>query len=166
MKFFSNKLGFTNKELLILVFLLGSLIAGLVLKYSEWKRPAEFDYSNSDRNFEKHSKETFEELNRGSLSEIKKLRTEEIKKYADSLYSFADPEEKNDKKTESSLRININTAYAEDLSGLPGIGRVMAERIIEYREEHGGFRKIEELKKVKGIGEKKFEMIKGRIFIE
>jgi competence protein ComEA len=57
-------------------------------------------------------------------------------------------------------QININTAAIEELSKLPGIGATYAGRIIGYRQEHGGFKNIEELKNVKGIGEKKFEKIK------
>ena len=63
-------------------------------------------------------------------------------------------------------KININTALSADLRELPGIGEVMAERIIEYRESHGRFTKTEDLKKVKGIGEKKFEEIQGYITTE
>jgi competence protein ComEA len=48
---------------------------------------------------------------------------------------------------------------------LPGIGEKTAEAILQMREKNGKFRKLEELKKVKGIGEKKFEKIKKYIFI-
>ena len=49
--------------------------------------------------------------------------------------------------------VNINTATAAELDTLPGIGPVLAGRIIDYREENGGFRAPEELTRVKGIGE-------------
>lgn len=55
--------------------------------------------------------------------------------------------------------VNINTAAAEDLQTLPGIGPVLAQRIIGYREENGPFTAPEELTRVKGIGEKKLEEI-------
>ena len=55
--------------------------------------------------------------------------------------------------------ININTASAEDLQLLPGIGPLLAERIIAYREENGPFEIPGELMNVSGIGEKKLEEI-------
>ena len=55
--------------------------------------------------------------------------------------------------------VNINTADSAQLETLPGIGPVLAGRIIAYREEHGGFRAIEELTKVKGIGTATLEEI-------
>jgi comEA protein len=52
--------------------------------------------------------------------------------------------------------VNLNTATAAQLEELPGIGPATARRIIEYREKIGGFKKIEELMNVRGIGEKSF----------
>lgn len=56
--------------------------------------------------------------------------------------------------------VNLNTATLEQLTTLPGIGAKTAERILEYRTKSGGFKKIEELMNVKGIGEKSFLKIK------
>ncbi len=74
--------------------------------------------------------------------------------------------ESNDtEKSEKGDLININTASAEELKALKRVGNAIAERIIEYRESHGGFSSIEEIMNVKGIGEKTFEEIKDRICV-
>jgi competence protein ComEA len=61
--------------------------------------------------------------------------------------------------------INLNTATIEQLDSLPGIGRKTAELIIEYRTKSGGFKRIEELMNVKGIGEKSFLKLKPLVVI-
>lgn len=69
-------------------------------------------------------------------------------------------------RTSSSLtKININTATLEELQTLPRIGPAIAQRIIDYRKEHGPFKRIEDLLKVRGIGERVFEQIKDRITV-
>lgn len=62
--------------------------------------------------------------------------------------------------------LNLNAATLDQLETLPGIGRKVAERIVEYRTKNGGFKKIEELMNVKGIGEKSFLKIKPLIAIK
>ena len=62
-------------------------------------------------------------------------------------------------------QININTANEKELQTLPGIGPAMSARIIEYREANGDFKKIEDIKKVRGIGNAKFEKIKDKVTI-
>lgn len=55
--------------------------------------------------------------------------------------------------------LNINTASAGELQALPGIGEVLAGRILAYREENGGFSAVEELMNVEGIGQRRMEEI-------
>ena len=61
--------------------------------------------------------------------------------------------------------INLNTATIDQLETLPGIGRKTAERIIEYRTKAGGFKRIEDLMNVKGIGEKSFLKLKPLVVV-
>jgi competence protein ComEA len=56
--------------------------------------------------------------------------------------------------------VNLNTATVAQLEALPGIGRATAERIVEYRQKNGAFKKAEELMNVRGIGEKSFLTLK------
>ncbi len=63
-------------------------------------------------------------------------------------------------------KVDLNNATKTELMELPGIGEAMAERIILRREEKGKFRSIDELRKVKGIGEKKFEKLKPHIEVK
>ncbi len=62
-------------------------------------------------------------------------------------------------------KININTASITQLDSLPGIGPVYAQRIIDYRDQVGGFKSIEQIVNVKGIGPKTVEKIRDRITI-
>jgi competence protein ComEA len=62
-------------------------------------------------------------------------------------------------------KININTASAEQLETLPGIGPAKAQDIVKYREENGNFATTEGLKNVSGIGDKIFERISDKITV-
>jgi len=59
--------------------------------------------------------------------------------------------------------ISLNSATAEQLNGLPGVGDVLAARIIEFREAHGGFQSVDQLREVSGVGEKRFSEMKDRV---
>ena len=65
----------------------------------------------------------------------------------------------------SAAVVNVNTASAQQLEALPGIGPRTAARIIEYRQKSGGFKKVEDLMNVQGIGEKSFLRIKSMVTV-
>jgi competence protein ComEA len=56
--------------------------------------------------------------------------------------------------------VSLSTASADDLDSLDGIGPTLAQRIVQYRQAHGGFRSIDELRQVDGIGDKRFQQLR------
>jgi competence protein ComEA len=61
--------------------------------------------------------------------------------------------------------VDLNRAGAAELTTVPGIGKALAQRIVEFREEHGPFERVEDLMKVKGIGEKSFAKIRPHVTV-
>ncbi|MFB3896330.1 MAG: helix-hairpin-helix domain-containing protein [bacterium] len=88
--------------------------------------------------------------------------------------SFSPPEPMSKTKSipnsrlsaQSSGKININTATVSELDILPGIGPKLAERIILYRQQHGPFKRIDDIVLVSGIGPKRFEQMKNQITVK
>jgi len=62
-------------------------------------------------------------------------------------------------------KININLASQSELTDLPGIGSVLASRIVDHRRQHGFFERIEDIRNVSGIGEKRYEAIQDKITV-
>ncbi|WP_324291273.1 ComEA family DNA-binding protein [Paractinoplanes pyxinae] len=61
--------------------------------------------------------------------------------------------------------VNLNTATLADLDGLPGVGPVLAQRILDARDAQGGFRAVSDLRKVDGIGDARYEQLKGLVTV-
>ncbi|MGA2667569.1 MAG: helix-hairpin-helix domain-containing protein [Ignavibacteria bacterium] len=162
MKEIFRKLGFTNLDLMLILFLLLTFAVGLVIKYSGWNNKKDFDYSVSDRNFEQSLTSSFSKL---QLSSEKQERLKLLNSINDSLSKESDVSDNKTAGLSTGIKIDINLAYPADLELLPGIGKMTAERILEYREQNNGFTSIEEIMNVKGIGQKKFDRIKNFITV-
>jgi competence protein ComEA len=63
----------------------------------------------------------------------------------------------------ASAPVSLNTATPEQLDALEGVGPATAQKILEYRKEHGGFRSVDDLKQITGIGPKKFAALKDKV---
>jgi len=68
-------------------------------------------------------------------------------------------------QTPTRSRLDLNRASAGELESLPGIGTVLAQRVVAFRESVGRFQKVEDLRAVKGIGAKKFERLKSFVMV-
>jgi competence protein ComEA len=64
-----------------------------------------------------------------------------------------------------SAPLNLNTATVAQLEALPGVGAATAKLIVEHRQKNGGFKKVEELMNIKGIGEKSFLKLKPMVTV-
>ncbi|TCM43524.1 comEA protein [Kribbella sp. VKM Ac-2568] len=67
--------------------------------------------------------------------------------------------------TTSGEPVNLNTATLAQLESLPGVGPVLAQRILDWRTEHGRFTSVDELQEVTGVGTKKFESLKPHVHV-
>jgi competence protein ComEA len=170
MKYTLKYFSFTKNETKVLLFIIIVLIAGFSVKYIKYLSA---NTNNSTYDYTK-TEDMFKKLSRGSLNNITKDSTEingdnKIKQKLQTAEDSLKSKERKKSKKEEKLKpksININTATKEILITLPGVGESTAEKIIKYRETHNGFKKIENIMKVKGIGKKKFEKLKDYIFVE
>ena len=130
-------LGFTQSEIRALLFLAATFLLGLGIRWFQANDRADpathFDYSVQDS--------IFSERSRKELADRPMVETGKGRKSRPS-------------KQLRPHSININTASKDELMLLPGIGETYAERIVIHRQDHGRFRSIDELSKVKGIGKK------------
>lgn len=161
----SRKIGFTEKEFVVILFLAGSFLIGFVytefIKNDEGNNDIHFDYSEQDSLFEFYSNNDYSSLTEEQIN----ANSQELKKQVLELPdSFAYT--KKDIESLKEKSIDINKADIQELVKLPGIGEKTAEKIIELRKEMGNFKKLEDLMEVKGIGEVKFNKIKKFLYIK
>ncbi|MBI4429168.1 MAG: helix-hairpin-helix domain-containing protein [Ignavibacteriales bacterium] len=128
-------LALTNAERNVILFLVGTFLAGLAIRLYQETFPSlpAFDYRSSDSTFA-------------------------------ALSAAAEPAGEADQSHNDS-KIDINSASKTELMKLPGIGEVLAGRILAHRSERGPFQSIDDLRRVKGISQKKFEQIKNLIIV-
>jgi len=157
----SEKIGFTQTEIKVILFLIVVFLVGAAYSIVNIGSKGEyinFDYSEQDslfslykKNFSPADKLPDESVDiKAEVLELKPLDFEQNKK-------APPPKEKS---------ININIAGINQLVSLPGIGEKTAQKIMLLRDERGGFKNLEELTDVKGIGEVKFNKIRKFLYIE
>jgi competence protein ComEA len=159
----SKKIGFTQTEILVILFLSGLLLSGIV--YVEF-----FKENRTDNKYIDYTKEDslfyyYSNLNPEiDLEDTALISNLEIKK---KVLELSDTMEymKKDFASLGEKSININTVGINELTKLPGIGQKTAERILELRRQRGKFKRLEELMDVKGIGEVKFSKIEKYLYI-
>lgn len=153
----NNKNNNLFEKLVLLFAILIVVFCGIW--YSGRKTALEYTFTDSEQD-----NTIFDEYNQKITSKKEKnLEPEEtaessVPEETKNLTNEVDNQENNDK-------ININTASLDLLDTLPGIGKALAEDIIDYRTKHGGFKTIEEIKNVSRIGEKTFDKLKDKISV-
>ncbi|MDR3610229.1 MAG: helix-hairpin-helix domain-containing protein [Ignavibacteriaceae bacterium] len=158
----SLKIGFTETEIKVLLFLLAIFLAGLAytkfIKGEDSTKYKEFDYSKEEASLLKS--EQGDSVEEGLASEGKDSVRRQVLELKDRPY------EVKSKKLPAEKSIDLNTASKEELMKISGIGEKTAENILSYREKTGKFKNTEELMNVKGIGEAKYAKFKKYLFVK
>ncbi len=124
--------------------------------------------SIDDRKRNEENKQVEEENNENKLNDdngIIKIGKEELDNNTKTNVSKVSTKKSNSHAKNENGKVNINKASKDQLMTLKGVGNSTADKIIEYRNKEGGFKKIEQLLEVSGIGESKFNKIKENIIL-
>ena len=149
---------FTKTEKLALITLSSVLLISVIIELgiTHQPNPAYFDYTVSDSIFRARSADTLGKNKKTVLRDtVKIIKDTNLR-----------TKQKIKKSTLQKKTIDINSASAESLCSLPGIGPKTAQKIVDYRKTNGNFTTIDELLKIKGIGDKKLSKIRPYVFIE
>jgi len=159
----SKKIGFTETETIVILFLTGLFILGFVYVEFIKNDTAEYkhiDYTKQDSLFAYYSNINPEfDLDDPRLDSNLEIKRQ-VLELSDTIAYV-----KKDLSSLTEKSINLNTAGINELVKLPGIGEKTAEKIIQLRSERGKFKRLEELLDVRGIGEVKFNKIKKFLYI-
>jgi competence ComEA-like helix-hairpin-helix protein len=160
----SQKIGFTQTEIKVILFLIVIFLIGF--GYSELFKDdikteyKSFDYSEQDSLFKKYRDENSMIENIEYTKENIDIKSEVLE------FESWDSNEKIELPPLQEKSINLNQADKNLLIRLPGIGEKTAEKIINLRNERGGYKTIEELLDVKGIGKSKLSKIEKFLYIK
>ena len=166
LEYISLKFGLTLTEIKTFFFIFVVFILGLVVKEVKYNslniKSKKFSYEIYDSLFNSADNQVYRSFD--SLKKSEKRVDSEVE-----LYDFSNDKKDSKKNIKAILEpfsININTADIKTLVKLPGIGKVTAARIIEFRENKGGIKDINELLQVKRVGKKTLNKIKKYLIIE
>ncbi|MDY0082783.1 MAG: helix-hairpin-helix domain-containing protein [Ignavibacteriaceae bacterium] len=160
----SKRTGLTKTEIKILGFLISVFFIGIIYKTffnnQESNPYLSYDYEEEDTKFYAFTSDS------ASLNSQKSGSTNID--YKQEVLDFNTQDFKNIKKKilPAEKSINLNTAAADELANLPGIGEKTAQKIIEYRLSIKRFKNVDQLLNVKNIGDKKLKQIRKYIYID
>jgi competence protein ComEA len=160
----SKKTNLTTTEIKIIGFIITVFLIGLI-----YKTFFEIKDSNTYLSFNYEEEDAkFYSLASDSLSSNNQKRDNKEVDYKQEVLDFNTKNFNNVKKKilPAEKSINLNTATADELSNLPGVGEKTAQRIIEYRQSISKFKRINQLLNVKNIGDKKLKQISKYVYID
>jgi competence ComEA-like helix-hairpin-helix protein len=159
----SRKIGFTETEIKVLFFLIFTFTAGLLYKTYQIN-PEKTDYRRFDYSAEE---KLFEQLSNDKADVKDSTKDKDVDSKQEVLdFNTSNFHKKEAVKLPGEKSINLNTAGIKDLVILPGIGEIIAQRIIDLRKKKGRFNSLDELLEVRGIGKTRFSKVEKFLYIE